>query len=215
MLDLVEGDTRRRVTFSGDIGNADRPLLRPPTPPPPSDVVVMESTYGNRVHGDIHSMHDDLARVVGDTVKRGGKVIVPAFAVGRTQEIVYSLNVLWTEGRLPDIPVFVDSPLSVNVTEVFRLHPDCFDKETKAFAEDHGSPFSWKNIRYVSKVEDSIKLNTLSSSRDSTPLRKVAVAAIVKNPHAGRFAADLSAMIEDSEALGAKLAEMARNAMGQ
>ncbi len=164
VVDVTERDVTRRIVFSGDLGRQGLPILRDPeTPPGPIDTLVMESTYGNRVHGDIHSMHADLERVVGETVKRGGKVIVPAFAVGRTQELVYALNVLWTEGRLPDIPVFVDSPLSVNVTEVFRLHSDCFDKETMAFVEDHGSPFSFKNMRYVSSVEDSIKLNTLSS----------------------------------------------------
>jgi metallo-beta-lactamase family protein len=164
VIDVTEKDVTRRIVFSGDLGRNGLPILRDPElPPKPIDTLIMESTYGNRVHGDIHSMHDELARVVGDTVKRGGKVIVPAFAVGRTQELVYALNILWTEGRLSDVPVFVDSPLSVNVTEVFRMHPDCFDTETKAFAEDHGSPFAFKNMRYISKVEDSIKLNTLSS----------------------------------------------------
>src|SRR5262249_51973013 len=164
VVDVTEKDVTRRLVFSGDLGRQGLPILRDPEMPPvPIDTLVMESTYGNRVHGDIKSKHDDLARVVGETVKRGGKVIVPAFAVGRTQELVYALNVLWTEGRLADIPVFVDSPMAVNVTEVFRMHPDCFDEETKAFADDHGSPFSWKNIRYVSSVEESIKLNTLGS----------------------------------------------------
>jgi metallo-beta-lactamase family protein len=164
VVDVTERGVTRRLVFSGDLGRQGLPILRDPEmPPTPIDTVVMESTYGNRVHGDIQSMHDDLARVVGDTVKRGGKVVIPAFAVGRTQEVVYSLNILWTEGRLPDIPVFVDSPLSVNVTEVFRMHADCFDEETREFVEDHGSPFSWKNIRYVGSVEESIKLNTLAS----------------------------------------------------
>jgi metallo-beta-lactamase family protein len=153
----------RHIVFTGDLGRKGLPILRDPqTPAPPVDYLFMESTYGNRVHGDVASMHADLERVVKATAERGGKVIVPAFAVGRTQEIVYSLNHLWREGRLPDIPVFIDSPLSVNVTEVFKLHPDCFDAETRAFLEEHGEVFSFRNVKLVSKVEESMRLNQLA-----------------------------------------------------
>src|SRR5688572_362802 len=153
----------RHIVFSGDLGRKGLPILRDPEMPPvPVDYLLMESTYGNRVHGDIHSMHDDLERVVKQTAERGGKVIVPAFAVGRTQELVYSLNHLKRAGRLPDIPVFIDSPLSVNVTEVFKLHPDCFDEETRKFLEEHGEVFSFSGVRLVSKVEESMRLNDLA-----------------------------------------------------
>jgi metallo-beta-lactamase family protein len=164
---MIEASSRGkpvRVMFSGDIGRKDMPILRDPElPGPPVDVVLMESTYGNRAHGDIHSMHDDLARTVSETVARGGKVIVPAFAVGRTQEIIYALAQLAAEKRIPEVPIFIDSPLSVNVTSVFRLHPECFDAETRAHLEAHGDPFSFPGVRYVQSVEESKRLNELRS----------------------------------------------------
>jgi metallo-beta-lactamase family protein len=158
----VRSGQPRRIVFSGDLGRKGMPIIRDPEmPPAPVDYLLMESTYGNRVHGDIHAMHDDLQRIITDTVKRGGKVIVPAFAVGRTQELLYALAFLKKENRLPDIPVFIDSPLSVNVTEVFKLHPECYDAETRAFIDDGGDLFGFDGVRYISKVEDSMKLNTL------------------------------------------------------
>jgi metallo-beta-lactamase family protein len=113
------------------------------------------------VHGDIKSMHDDLERVVKTTIARGGKCLIPAFAVGRTQEIIYALNHLKQEGRLPDVPVFIDSPLSVNVTSVFKLHPECFDEETRAFLDEHGEVFDFKGVRFVQSREESMRLNDL------------------------------------------------------
>ena len=159
----VEEDGRtRHIVFSGDLGRKGLPILRDPElPARPVDYLLMESTYGNRVHGDINQMHDDLERVVKDTATRGGKVIIPAFAVGRTQEVIYALNHLKQAGRLPDIPVFIDSPLSVNITEVFKLHPDCFDKETRDFLEEHGEVFDFRGVKMISKVEESMKLNDL------------------------------------------------------
>jgi metallo-beta-lactamase family protein len=162
VLDLEEDGVKRRLVLSGDLGRKGLPILRDPELPPlPVDYAVMESTYGNRAHGDIHSMHDDLAKVVADTAQRGGKVIIPAFAVGRTQEVLYSLNHLEREGRLPRIPVFIDSPLSVNITEVFKLHPDCYDEETARFLEEHGTVFGWDMVRMVSAREESMRLNSL------------------------------------------------------
>jgi len=163
-IDLEVGGARRHLVFSGDLGRKGLPILRDPAAPrPPVDYLLMESTYGNRVHGDVASMHADLERVVKTTAERGGKIIIPAFAVGRTQEVVYSLNLLQREGRLPDIPVFIDSPLSVNVTEVFKLHPECFDPETRAFLEEHGEVFGFPRVKFITKVEDSMKLNDLRS----------------------------------------------------
>jgi metallo-beta-lactamase family protein len=163
VFEVAEADRARRLVFSGDLGRRGLPILRDPEMPrPPIDYVMMESTYGNRVHGDIHSMHDDLERVVKETAARGGKIIIPAFAVGRTQEIVFALNTLQHAGRLPDIPVFVDSPLSVNVTEVFKLHPECFDAETRAFIDHNGDAFGFRGMKYITDVADSMKLNELT-----------------------------------------------------
>ena len=162
LLEVRTGGQTRRIIFSGDLGRKGLPILRDPeTPAPPIDYLFLESTYGNRVHGSVKEMHDDLLRVVKATIERGGKVIIPAFAVGRTQEIIYFLHQLKQQGRLPEVPIFIDSPLSVNVTSVFRLHPDCYDKETRQFLDEHGEVFDFQGIRFVQSREESIRLNAL------------------------------------------------------
>jgi metallo-beta-lactamase family protein len=162
VLDVTEGGRSRRLVFSGDLGRAGLPIIRDPEHPPrPIDHVIMESTYGNRLHGAVEQMHDDLERIVRETVARGGKIIVPAFAVGRTQEILYVLHELVRAGRLPPIPVYIDSPLATSVTEVFRLHPECFDAETRAFLDERGDLFAFDGVRFVRSREESIALNEL------------------------------------------------------
>ncbi len=151
----------RRIAFSGDIGRKGLPILRDPVFPERPDYVLMESTYGNRAHDPITSTNARLAEVINATIKRKGKVLIPAFAVGRSQEIIYALNELIRDGRVPPLPVFVDSPLSVNVTEVFKLHPECFDHETRDFMEEHGDPFSFASVRYIQSVDESKRLNDL------------------------------------------------------
>lgn len=160
-LDVPDGATTRRLVFSGDLGRKDLPILRDPAPLDRADYLFMESTYGDRVHAPIADMEDQLAEVVQSTVAKKGKVIVPAFAVGRTQEIIYALHKLFLAGRIPDVPVFVDSPLAVNVTTVFRAHPECYDAETRAFVEANGPAFTFSTLRYIENKDDSIKLNGL------------------------------------------------------
>jgi len=162
MLDVTDGGQHRRLVFSGDLGRAGLPIIRDPEfPPRPIDYVIMESTYGDRTHGDVAAMHDDVERIVRDTVARGGKLIVPAFAVGRTQELLYVLHELVRAGRLPRIPIFIDSPLAIDVTSVFRLHPECFDAETRAFLDEQGDVFAFDQVRFVRTTEESIALNGL------------------------------------------------------
>ncbi len=162
ILDVEEDGQTRRLVFSGDLGRKGLPIIRDPEfPPTPIDYVVMESTYGNRVHASVEQMHDDLERVIRETIHRGGKVIVPAFAVGRTQELIYALNSLTKQGRLPPIPVYIDSPLAISVTEVFKLHPECFDAETRVFLEEHGEVFGFAGAHFVSSREESLRLNDL------------------------------------------------------
>jgi len=115
----------------------------------------MESTYGDRTHDPIQQMEDELQDVITRTVKRGGKVIVPSFALERAQEVIYALKRLKDQGRLPDVPVYVDSPLTVKLTDVFRIHPECFDSETQRILTQGDSPFDFDGLRYVSSVEDS------------------------------------------------------------
>ncbi|MFH0795370.1 MAG: MBL fold metallo-hydrolase [bacterium] len=158
-LDYKNNGSERRLVFSGDIGRKNLPILRDPEIPEKANFLIMESTYGNRLHSPIEKAKEEVREVVERVYRRGGKIIVPSFAVGRTQELVYCLNQLWSEGRLPRLPVFVDSPLAVNVTEVFRNHPECFDKETKQFVLENEDPFGFASLTYIRSVDRSKALN--------------------------------------------------------
>lgn len=160
VLDIAENGQTRRLVVSGDLGRKGLPILRDPeSPPRPIDYLVMESTYGDRLHGSVEQMHDELERVIKATLRRRGKIIVPAFAVGRTQELLYVLHDLFRTGRLPEIPIFIDSPLAINVTEVFRTHPECYDAETRAFLREHGDVFSFEGVRYTRTAAESMEIN--------------------------------------------------------
>jgi metallo-beta-lactamase family protein len=163
LLEIEEGRQRTRLLFTGDLGRHDMPILRDPTPAPPADALIIESTYGDRVHPTHEEAEQRLLELIGTTCTQGGKVVIPAFTVGRTQEIVYSLHRLANAHKLPDVPIYVDSPLAVNVTEVFRLHPECYDEELREFmARDrHPDPFGFDRLRYIRNVEDSKVLNVL------------------------------------------------------
>ena len=131
LVEVKDNGQTTRILFSGDLGRKGLPVIKDPAVPPEQPAyVVIESTYGNRLHKDIAASQDELVEVIKDTIKRGGKVLIPAFSVGRTQEIVYALNQLEHEGRIPQLPVYVDSPLSTAVTKVFEKHAECFDTET-------------------------------------------------------------------------------------
>ncbi|MDX1494338.1 MAG: MBL fold metallo-hydrolase, partial [Longimicrobiales bacterium] len=160
MLTVQEGGRTVKVGFTGDVGRPERPILRDPQPMEDCDYLICESTYGGRVHEPRDQAKQRLAHVVGHTARRGGKVIIPAFAVGRTQEIVHRLDELANAGQLPDIPVYVDSPLAVNVTDVFRRHPECYDDALLEYMEDDADPFGFRRLTYIRDVEESKKLNT-------------------------------------------------------
>jgi metallo-beta-lactamase family protein len=159
VLTVSEGDRALRLGFTGDLGRPHRPILRDPQPMSDCDYLISESTYGGRVHEPAERAKERLAHVVGATARRGGKVIIPAFAVGRTQEIVYRLNELSNEGKLPNIPVFVDSPLAVDVTQIFREHPECYDADLREDLAKDPDPFGFARLTYVRDVADSKKLN--------------------------------------------------------
>jgi len=160
-LEYREDGQTRRLIFTGDLGRKDLPILRDPWVPDGGDVLIMESTYGDRDHDPIQTMEGQLAEVVNTTHERGGKLIIPSFALERAQEVIYALKRLEVKQAIPQLPVFVDSPLTVNVTEIFRLHPECFDPEIQALMQRAGDPFLLGNIKYIRKVEQSIALNTL------------------------------------------------------
>jgi metallo-beta-lactamase family protein len=150
-----------RLLFSGDVGRPRLPIIRDPDPPPEAEYLIMESTYGGRSHEEEGLVRDKLAEVVNRTASRGGKVIVPAFAVGRAQQLALLLKELSNENRVPNIPVFVDSPLAVAVTEVFRKHPECFNDETRKYMNNGDDPFGFKRLTYIQEASESKKLNDL------------------------------------------------------
>lgn len=160
-LDYEEKGKRRKFLFSGDIGRKNMAILEDPWIPGPADVVMMESTYGDRDHDPMDRMEEKLAQYINETVDRGGKVIVPAFALERAQELVYALKRLENEGLIPEIPIIVDSPLTVNITEVFRLHTESFDADFRKAMTENGDPFMTRRIRYIRTVEESMEINKL------------------------------------------------------
>jgi metallo-beta-lactamase family protein len=161
VLDIREGGRNYRYLFTGDIGRGNDDILRDPQPVDGVDFLHIESTYGGRDHISAPGAKDQVLQLVKGTFEQGGKVIIPAFSVGRTQQIVYTLNQLTEAGQLPVAPIFVDSPLSVNATEVHRLHPECFNEEIYTFLREKANPFGMENLTYIREVAHSIKLNTL------------------------------------------------------
>jgi metallo-beta-lactamase family protein len=162
VLDVRENGRERRLVFSGDLGRPDLPILRDPTRVEGADILLIESTYGTRLHESVPAAERELKRIVLDTYYQGGKVIIPAFAVGRTQEIVYHLNRLKERQAIPaDLPVFVDSPLAIDATSIFRLHPECYDEEISDFMIESGDPFGFRDLQYTRSVAASKAINFL------------------------------------------------------
>jgi metallo-beta-lactamase family protein len=161
VLDIEEKGHKVRVWFSGDIGRRNLPLINDPVLPDAADILIMECTYGDKPHEDPGQAYDELRRVAERTLNRRGKVIIPAFAVGRTQEIVYALHQMFVSHQLPSVPVYVDSPLAVNASDIFRLHPECFDEQTRAFiaADKHHTALGFDRLIYTRSVEESKALN--------------------------------------------------------
>ena len=154
VLDCTEGNATKRLVFSGDIGRSGLPIIRDPEPPEGADVVIMESTYGNRTHESTEGARARLATVIRETAARGGRILIPAFAVGRTQELVYDLHVLARSGAIPSIPVYIDSPLAIDTTSVFEMHPDVFDNG-EDLVRTVRDLFRFELVHYTRDVEES------------------------------------------------------------
>jgi metallo-beta-lactamase family protein len=150
----------RSVTFTGDLGRAGLPILRDPAPLPPADLVICESTYGGLTHEPFATTTERLGEVVRRAAEQGGRVIIPAFSVGRTQSVVYELHQLFAAGRLPPVPVFVDSPMAVRATEVFAAHPECFNGAARQLLAAQPELFTGRYVRHVEKVHESVALNS-------------------------------------------------------
>ncbi len=194
MIEIAVRENGRnlKVVYSGDLGRPGLPILRDPYVVQDVDTLILESTYGDRTHDSPSEAEDQLRRVILETVNRGGKIIIPAFAVGRTQELVYALHRLTLARKIPELPVFVDSPLAVNVTEIFRLHPECYDREINAFMEraDVEDAFGFRRLRYIRDVEESKALNSLKQ-----PAVIISASGMCE---AGRILHHLKNNIEDS-----------------
>lgn len=157
----IGGATPHRLVFSGDIGRWGQPIIRDPEGPTgPIDTLIIESTYARKNHDTTTGASANLAEVVNRVAARGGKLIVPSFAVGRTQELVYALHELASEGKIPQVPIYVDSPLAVEATDIFRMHPELFD-DTEAFIHNDPKIFDTHLVRFVRSVEESKSLNAL------------------------------------------------------
>ena len=164
-LDFEEHGRTTRLWFSGDIGRLNLPIIDDPVMPSDADYLIMESTYGDKPHPPYEQAYEKLMRVTGETLRRGGKVLIPAFAVGRTQEIVYAIHRMMDAGDIPTVPVYVDSPLAVNVTDVFRRHQDYFDEEARQMIESdvHREALGFNSLTYIRSVEESKALNYMDN----------------------------------------------------
>lgn len=163
-LELQEKGETRRLVFTGDLGRRGLPLLRDPEIVPGCDILISESTYGNRVHQPAANLKAELLRIIRHAAAVGGKVVIPAFSLGRTQQIVYFLNQMQFAGELPDVPVFVDSPLSNRLTAIFRHHLGLFDEQVQSTLNGDADPFSFPGLTYIASQEESMQLNHRSGA---------------------------------------------------
>ena len=175
IVDCTEGGKTKRLVFSGDIGRSGLAIVREPVPPEGADALIMESTYGNRDHESVAGARAELARVVRETAARGGRILIPAFAVGRTQEMIYALHSLVSEGAIPAIPIYVDSPLAIDATTVFEMHPESFDR-SEEMVQKAKDLFQFELLHYTRDVEESKAL-----SRARGPMVIIAASGMMEN----------------------------------
>jgi metallo-beta-lactamase family protein len=191
VLDVEERGKTTRIAFTGDLGRYDRPILKDPEVGSGVNVLLSESTYGDRLHDGTDKMDEDLATVVRRTHARGGRLIIPSFALERAQEVIFALKKLLQKGQIPRMKVYVDSPLTVKITDIFKLHPECYDKETRDMMRAHDSPFDFPDLRYVESVEDSKAIDA-----DPEPSIVISASGMCE---AGRVLHHLKGAIEDAK----------------
>jgi len=213
MIDIKENAKKVTIGFTGDLGRFDVPILRNPTlvfPPEHRslDLLIMESTYGNRLHEPAGNLSNRLVEIINKTYERGGSVIIPSFAMERTQTLIYMLHELYNDGKLPSMPVYIDSPLALNLTTVFGEHPECYDYEThKTFLENGKNPFSFKQLKYIQTVQESMLLN-----RDQTPHIVISASGMCE---AGRILHHLRHKIHDVRNTILFVGYQAQNTLGR
>jgi len=207
VIEIKKGSRLTRIAYAVDLGRKELPILKDPERPEDFDYLFLESTYGGRYHTSIEEAKDLLCDVVNRTVKRGGKIIIPSFALERTQEIAYYLNQLLQENRIPDIPIYVDSPLAVNITEVFMRHPECYDEEMLKAFEAGDDPLGTNRINYITDVNDSKRLNEIHE-----PMVIISASGMCE---AGRILHHLRNNIEDPKNTVLIVGYMAQNTLGR
>ncbi|HQK42586.1 MAG TPA: MBL fold metallo-hydrolase [Anaerolineaceae bacterium] len=189
-LDYTENGQAKRLWYSGDIGRLDAPILQDPVFPEKADTLLMECTYGDKKHEKLEDAYDEFVDVINRTVRRGGKVIVPAFAVGRTQNLSYMLNEAFENGDLPDVPIVIDSPLAVNASDLYRKHTECFDEETWRYIAEHRMKgLDFDNLIFTRSVDESKALNEYKG-----PMVIISASGMAEN---GRILHHLANNIED------------------
>jgi metallo-beta-lactamase family protein len=163
ILELNDNGRHLSLCYTGDLGRPNLPIIRDPFIVTDAEVLIIESTYGDRLHSDINQVSERLAGIINQTVSRGGKIVVPSFALERTQELIFTLHRLKLAKKIPDIPVYVDSPLATDATDIFRLHPECFDEETNEFLRTVADPFGFRHLHYTRTTEESKMINNIDS----------------------------------------------------
>ena len=206
-LDIDDEGQRRRLLFTGDLGRRSMPILQDPESPDGANILITEGTYGDRLHPPIERMEDELAEIIQATVKRGGKVVIPSFALERAQEVVYALRRLHQNGRLPNVPIYVDSPLTLRITDVFRRHPECFDAETRKLLSDEGSPFDFPGLTYINSVEESKRID-----RDEGPAVIISASGMCEF---GRVVHHLKAIVDDPKSTVIIVGFQAQHTLGR
>jgi metallo-beta-lactamase family protein len=197
-----------RIAFSGDLGRSGLPIIRDPELLPEFDYLVLESTYGNRLHKSIGFGKDELASVIRKAYDRGGKIIIPAFTIERTQELIYLMHILFQEQGIPQIPIYVDSPMAVNATAIFRNHPECFDQDTlDRFVRNHMDPFGFDMVHYVTTINESMEINTRKG-----PAVIISASGMAES---GRIQHHLANHIENPDNIIAIVGFMADNTLGR
>jgi len=190
LVEITENGKTTRVAYTGDIGRPENRILKAPQPFPQCDYLIAESTYGNRLHPQMQEAEGELLRVIRETcVEKGGKVIIPSFAIGRTQEVVYALNNFFNEGKLPKINIYVDSPLAVNATDIFRMHTESMNEDVHDVMVNDPDPFGFGSLFYLKTAEESKRLNT-----NKNPCVIISASGMME---AGRIKHHLANNIED------------------
>jgi metallo-beta-lactamase family protein len=208
VLEITENGKKRMIGFSGDLGRDMLPIIRDPADMPPVEALICESTYGNREHEGIETAMHQLQETIVRTAERGGKLLIPAFSLERTQEIIYDLHILWDQKKIPEIPIVIDSPLASRVTEIFMKHPECYDKKMyEEFLAKQHNPFQFSLVRFTESVQESKDLNDVKG-----PMILMAGAGMCEG---GRIRHHLKHNIEDERCTILAVGYMAENTLGR